>query len=224
MEKLILTASGGPFLRKKASEFASITVEEALKHPTWSMGPKITIDSATLGNKALEVIEAHFLFGFPAGSATVDWQRLTLTPWWKNDDWRLSAEIPWLMRDATATGTVLVWRRVGGVWTQVPLTVSATQSDSGIGDVVVAATRSWDARAWLSPYVTADVKTIAVAANPGAGMKLGDFLFVERIAAAVTKGNTSLVGELNKSLAAIMADGTYQKISTKWFNEDIRCK
>lgn len=64
----------------------------------------------------------------------------------------------------------------------------------------------------------------SIAANPSAGMKLGDFLFVERIAAAVTKGNTSLVGEINKSLAAIMADGTYQKISTKWFNEDIRCK
>jgi polar amino acid transport system substrate-binding protein len=64
----------------------------------------------------------------------------------------------------------------------------------------------------------------SIAANPGAGMKLGDFLFIERIAAAVTKGNTSLVAEINKSLAAIMADGTYQKISTKWFNEDIRCK
>jgi 1-deoxy-D-xylulose-5-phosphate reductoisomerase len=70
-EKLILTASGGPFLNKKASAFASITVEDALKHPTWSMGPKITIDSATLGNKALEVIEAHFLFGFPADAIDV---------------------------------------------------------------------------------------------------------------------------------------------------------
>ncbi len=71
VEKLILTASGGPFLKKKRSEFASITVEEALRHPTWSMGPKITIDSATLGNKALEVIEAHFLFGFPAQAIEV---------------------------------------------------------------------------------------------------------------------------------------------------------
>ena len=71
VEKLLLTASGGPFLRRKVSEFAAITVEDALKHPTWSMGPKITIDSATLGNKALEVIEAHFLFGFPADSIEV---------------------------------------------------------------------------------------------------------------------------------------------------------
>ncbi|MDH4290829.1 MAG: transporter substrate-binding domain-containing protein, partial [Aquincola sp.] len=60
--------------------------------------------------------------------------------------------------------------------------------------------------------------------NPSGGMKIGDFLFVERIAAAVTKGNTSLVGEWNKALAAVMTDGTYQKLSTKWFNEDIRCK
>jgi polar amino acid transport system substrate-binding protein len=64
----------------------------------------------------------------------------------------------------------------------------------------------------------------SIAANPGAGMKLGDFLFVERIAAAVGKGNSSLAGEWNKALAAVMADGTYQKISAKWFSEDIRCK
>lgn len=64
----------------------------------------------------------------------------------------------------------------------------------------------------------------SLAANPSGGMKIGDFLFVERIAAAVSKGNTSLVGEWNKALAALMADGTYQKLSTKWFNEDIRCK
>lgn len=64
----------------------------------------------------------------------------------------------------------------------------------------------------------------SLAANPSGGMKIGDFLFVERIAAAVGKGNSSLVGEWNKALAAVLADGTYQKLSTKWFNEDIRCK
>lgn len=63
----------------------------------------------------------------------------------------------------------------------------------------------------------------SLAANPGAGMKSGDFLFVERIAAAVSKGNSSLAGEWNKALAALMADGGYQKISAKWFNADIRC-
>jgi len=64
----------------------------------------------------------------------------------------------------------------------------------------------------------------ALKSGPDAGMKMGDFLFIERIAAAVAKGNSSLAGEFNKGLAAIVADGTYAKISTKWFGEDIRCK
>ena len=58
----MLTASGGPFLRRPLDTFASITPAEALAHPTWNMGPKVTIDSATMMNKGLEVIEAHFLF------------------------------------------------------------------------------------------------------------------------------------------------------------------
>lgn len=63
VRRLILTASGGPFRTTPADQFQSITVEQALKHPTWNMGPKITIDSATLFNKGLEMIEAHWLFG-----------------------------------------------------------------------------------------------------------------------------------------------------------------
>ncbi len=63
VRRLILTASGGPFRETPANEFGGITVEQALKHPTWNMGPKITIDSATLFNKGLEMIEAHWLFG-----------------------------------------------------------------------------------------------------------------------------------------------------------------
>jgi 1-deoxy-D-xylulose-5-phosphate reductoisomerase len=63
--RLLLTASGGPFRGKTAAELASVTVAEALAHPTWSMGPKITVDSSTLMNKGLEVIEAHELFGVP---------------------------------------------------------------------------------------------------------------------------------------------------------------
>jgi 1-deoxy-D-xylulose-5-phosphate reductoisomerase len=62
---LVLTASGGPFRGRTRDELDAVTVEDALAHPTWSMGPKITIDSATLANKGLEVIEAHFLFGVP---------------------------------------------------------------------------------------------------------------------------------------------------------------
>jgi 1-deoxy-D-xylulose-5-phosphate reductoisomerase len=61
----ILTASGGPFREWPAERVRAATVDEALAHPTWRMGRKITIDSATLANKALEVIEAHFLFGLP---------------------------------------------------------------------------------------------------------------------------------------------------------------
>jgi 1-deoxy-D-xylulose-5-phosphate reductoisomerase len=63
IRRLILTASGGPFRETPASDFESITTEQALRHPTWNMGPKITIDSATLFNKGLEMIEAHWLFG-----------------------------------------------------------------------------------------------------------------------------------------------------------------
>ena len=63
VRRIILTASGGPFRETPGKGLADVTVEEALKHPTWNMGPKITIDSATLFNKGLEMIEAHWLFG-----------------------------------------------------------------------------------------------------------------------------------------------------------------
>jgi 1-deoxy-D-xylulose-5-phosphate reductoisomerase len=63
VRRLVLTGSGGPFRRRPLETFEEITVEEALQHPTWKMGPKITIDSATMMNKGLEILEAHFLFG-----------------------------------------------------------------------------------------------------------------------------------------------------------------
>jgi len=66
VKRLILTASGGPFRTRDKADMCSVTVGEAMKHPTWSMGAKITIDSATLMNKGLEVIEARWLFGFGA--------------------------------------------------------------------------------------------------------------------------------------------------------------
>jgi 1-deoxy-D-xylulose-5-phosphate reductoisomerase len=65
VQRLILTASGGPFRGRSAEELEDVTVEQALAHPTWAMGGKITIDSATLMNKGLELIEAHHLFGTP---------------------------------------------------------------------------------------------------------------------------------------------------------------
>lgn len=71
IQTLILTASGGPFRGKTAKELKSVTREQALNHPTWDMGPKITIDSATMMNKTLEVIEARWLFDFPASQIDV---------------------------------------------------------------------------------------------------------------------------------------------------------
>lgn len=71
VKRLVITASGGPFRTWEPDRIRSASVEEALDHPTWSMGPKITIDSASLMNKALEVIEAHWLFGLPADQIDV---------------------------------------------------------------------------------------------------------------------------------------------------------
>ena len=65
VKRLIVTASGGPFLGKTKAELADVTLEQCLKHPNWSMGRKITVDSSTLANKGLEVIEAHWLFDMP---------------------------------------------------------------------------------------------------------------------------------------------------------------
>jgi 1-deoxy-D-xylulose-5-phosphate reductoisomerase len=65
VRRLVITASGGPFRRWSSSQLTNATLADALQHPTWRMGRKITVDSATLANKALEVIEAHFLFGLP---------------------------------------------------------------------------------------------------------------------------------------------------------------
>src|SRR5439155_20457799 len=62
---LVITASGGPFRGRRRDDLEAVTPEQALAHPTWRMGPKITVDSATLANKGLELIEAHFLFDLP---------------------------------------------------------------------------------------------------------------------------------------------------------------
>ena len=71
LSRIVLTASGGPFRARPRETFVRITPEEALKHPNWAMGKKITIDSATLMNKGLEVIEAHWLFGLPVNKVDV---------------------------------------------------------------------------------------------------------------------------------------------------------
>jgi 1-deoxy-D-xylulose-5-phosphate reductoisomerase len=71
VRRLVLTASGGPFLRTPPEEFDAITPDRALKHPIWKMGSRITIDSATMVNKGLEIIEAHWLFGLPSAQIEV---------------------------------------------------------------------------------------------------------------------------------------------------------
>ena len=78
LKKILLTASGGPFYGKKISDLENVTVKDALNHPNWSMGAKITIDSATLMNKGLEVIEAVHLFGLPAKDIEVLVHRLSI--------------------------------------------------------------------------------------------------------------------------------------------------
>ncbi len=71
VEKLVITASGGPFLNTPYEDLVKVSPDRAAKHPTWNMGPKISIDSSTLANKGLEVIEAHYLFGFGADDIEV---------------------------------------------------------------------------------------------------------------------------------------------------------
>jgi 1-deoxy-D-xylulose-5-phosphate reductoisomerase len=71
VSEIVLTASGGPFLRRSTSTLSSVTPQEAVRHPRWSMGAKISVDSATLMNKGLELIEAHWLFGFPESQIRV---------------------------------------------------------------------------------------------------------------------------------------------------------
>jgi 1-deoxy-D-xylulose-5-phosphate reductoisomerase len=71
VDSLVLTGSGGPFRGRTRADLEDVTPEEALAHPTWRMGPKITVDSATLANKGLELLEAHFLFGLPYGRLEV---------------------------------------------------------------------------------------------------------------------------------------------------------
>src|SRR5262249_13885630 len=71
VKRLILTASGGPFRTFSQEQLQRVTVEQALKHPNWNMGPKVTIDSSTLMNKGLEMIEAYWLFGIPVNQIEV---------------------------------------------------------------------------------------------------------------------------------------------------------
>ncbi len=85
VRRLVLTASGGPFRGRSRADLAEVTPQEALAHPTWDMGPVVTINSATLVNKGLEVIEAHLLFGIPFERIdVVCTRRAWCTRWWSS--------------------------------------------------------------------------------------------------------------------------------------------
>lgn len=97
-------------------------------------------------------------FNYPNGYRIITAQRVTLTPWWKNDDWRLSASLPLILREEEYSGTFQVWRIVNRRLVQVPVTLTGNESDSGLGDASLRATRTWSLSENFSTYSTAYVK------------------------------------------------------------------
>jgi 1-deoxy-D-xylulose-5-phosphate reductoisomerase len=131
--RLILTASGGPFRGKRAAELRTVTPEQALQHPTWQMGPKITIDSATLMNKALEVIEARWLFDIPVDRlevlihpesmvhALVEWADGSVLAHMSPPDMRLPIQAALLYPDRPAGPARRVnWQKLGPLHFEPP--------------------------------------------------------------------------------------------------------
>ncbi len=98
VKRIILTASGGPFRTWSMEQIRAATPEQALKHPNWSMGPKVTIDSASLMNKGLELIEAHHLFALPPAGSTSSSTRSRSSTAWSN-----SATARWSRNSARPT-------------------------------------------------------------------------------------------------------------------------
>jgi hypothetical protein len=121
VRKLILTASGGPFLNRSRAELARATAEQACDHPNWKMGRKISVDSATLMNKGLEVIEARWLFGMPPeridvlvakAVPTVDGERVEFEPLWAR---REEMEVALGVRLAVPSiDDLILTKRIGG--------------------------------------------------------------------------------------------------------------
>ena len=133
VEKIILTASGGPFRSRDISTFSAITPEEAVAHPTWDMGRKISVDSATLMNKALEVIEAHYLFDMPPEKievvvhpqsiihSMVQYHDTSVVAQLGNADMRVPIAYGFSYPERMASGAQpLDWRRVGAMTFEAP--------------------------------------------------------------------------------------------------------
>lgn len=109
---------------------------------------------AIAGDSLREVYE------FPAGEAAVDWTRITLLPWWKSGPWEVKAEIPYLLRSASSSGTTSAIRHQNGNWSQVTLVGDFEESDQGVGDIFTSATYSLavDGKRWLRPYLVTELK------------------------------------------------------------------
>ena len=138
VRRLVLTASGGPFLHRSRDELAGVTPEQALAHPTWNMGPVITVNSATLVNKGLELIEAHLLFGIGLRPASTSWctGSRSSTPWSSSPTARRSprparrtcgsrSRWPWPGRSRVAGAASPVDWTAAHTWTFEPLDEAA---------------------------------------------------------------------------------------------------
>ncbi len=99
-------------------------------------------------------------YNFPAGEAEVDWTRITLMPWWKSGPWDVKAEIPYLIRNASTTGTTAAIQHQNGTWTPVLLLSDTEESDQGLGDIYTSVSYSWqpEGKRWLRPYLVTEVK------------------------------------------------------------------
>lgn len=134
IHKILLTASGGPFRGKTRKELAHVTLEDAMKHPTWNMGRKVTLDSATMFNKGLEVIEAHWLFGTDYDDievlvqpqslihSMVEFNDGSIIAQLGNPDMRLPIQfaLTWPDRLPSPSGEFVDWRKIASIALEVP--------------------------------------------------------------------------------------------------------
>ena len=164
VDRLVVTASGGPFRGRTRAELADVTVEQALAHPTWDMGPVITVNSATLINKGLEVIEAHLLFGIPYDriDVTVHPQSIVHSMVTFTDGSTLAQASPPDM--ALPIGLALAWpERLPGAATAVPLGHRRRPGPSSRSTTTRSPASGWPARPGRPPG--AAVPAVLNAAN-----------------------------------------------------------
>jgi 1-deoxy-D-xylulose-5-phosphate reductoisomerase len=168
VRRLVLTASGGPFRERDPSTFAAITVAEALRHPTWTMGPKVTIDSATMMNKGLEIIEAHFLFDVAYRDiGVVIHPRSIVHSFVEFVDGAVIAQLGVPDMRVPIALAIADGERLPGIAPQVQLTDGAALEFFDVDDArfpAVALARSAGERGGISPAVLNAANEVAVAA------------------------------------------------------------